>query len=29
LERVTGEGLNPQHFLGYIKTKFSEVYRLS
>ncbi|MGQ9734375.1 MAG: carboxypeptidase M32 [Candidatus Bipolaricaulia bacterium] len=28
LEKVTGEGPNPQHFLRYIKAKFGEVYRL-
>lgn len=28
LERVTGEGPTPQHFLRYIKEKFSEVYKL-
>jgi len=28
LEKVTGEGPNPRHFLHYIKEKFSEVYKL-
>ncbi len=28
LEKVTGEGPNPQHFMDYITEKFSEVYKL-
>ncbi|MFQ6053879.1 MAG: carboxypeptidase M32 [Candidatus Bathyarchaeia archaeon] len=28
LERVTGEGPNPGHFMNYITEKFSEIYRL-
>ncbi|MCL4508048.1 MAG: carboxypeptidase M32 [Chloroflexi bacterium] len=28
LQRVTGEGLNPTHFLGYLRQKFSALYQL-
>ncbi|UJP05497.1 MAG: carboxypeptidase M32 [Nitrosomonas sp.] len=29
VRQVTGEGLNPGHFINYLKTKYSEIYRLA
>jgi Zn-dependent M32 family carboxypeptidase len=28
LKRVTGEGLNPKPYLGYLREKYSQVYNL-
>lgn len=28
IERVTGETLDPSHFIGYVKAKYSDIYRL-
>ena len=29
VKRVTGEGLNPEHFLDYLKNKYRQIYRLN
>jgi len=29
VRKITGEGLNPDHFIGYLKAKYGEIYSLT